>query len=202
MGNKSSPTPEAKLKQCALSIIVPTPDGGYLQELFDSFRSQLEKQDEVIIVGDTHSRPLEDVREQVLAEGFRWLEYDAGLHAWGHPQINYGITQAKGDYLVFIDDDDTFAHDAFQNIRKAVQEAPGRPHMFRFVSGRCGTLWKEQTIQQACVGGHEFVVPNRPELLGEWSDRYEGDYDFIVSTLEKWPKDSLVWREEIISYAR
>ena len=137
----------------------------------------------------------------VESEGFRWLELDAGRHAWGDPQVNYGISQAKGDYLVFIDDDDIFPGDALANIRRAIRGEP-RPLMFKFCSKRYGTLWQEKELRIGFIGGHEFVVPNQPEKLGEWSDSYEGDFDFIVSTLEKWPEDSLVWRPEIIALAR
>ena len=187
----------------SLSIVVPTPDGGFLPALFDSVRPQLHEDDEMIVVGDIHSAPLNEVRELVEAEGFRWLELDAGRHAWGHPQINYGIQQAKGDYLVFIDDDDVFAEDAFENIRSAVGELEQPlPHLFRFHSPRNGTLWQQKVIGLGAIGGHEFVVPNIPEQLGEWTDRYEGDFDFIVSTLAKWPADSVIWREELIALAR
>lgn len=187
----------------SLSVIVPTPDGGFLGQLFDSIRPQLREADEVIVVGDTHSDPLTEVAEFVRGEGHRWLELDAGRHAWGHPQVNYGMSQARGDYLVFIDDDDRFAGDAFANIRRAARSLPEpAPMMFRFVSARYGTLWQEKVVQVGRVGGHEFVVPNIPERLGQWSDSYEGDFDFIVSTLAKWPEYSLVWREQIISIAR
>lgn len=188
-------------KYATLSVIVPTPDGGYLKDLFRSIRPQLRDGDEVIVVGDTHSSALPHVRERVEGEGFRWLELDAGEHAWGHPQVNYGIREATADYLVFIDDDDEFTGDAFTNIRRAVRGVSA-PHMFRFQSARYGTLWQEKVVAQGRVGGHEFVVPNIPERLGEWTERYEGDYDFIVSTLAKWPADSLVWRPEIIARAR
>ena len=186
-----------------LSIIVPTPDGGFLPALFDSVRPQLHKGDEMIVVGDTHSDPLREVREQVLSEGHRWMELDAGKHAWGHPQINAGMRNARGDYLVFIDDDDVFAPDALESIRRAVNGLePPKPHLFRFHSDRNGTLWREKVIGVGAIGGHQFVVPNIPERLGEWSDRYEGDFDFIVSTLAKWPADSVIWREELIAHAR
>ncbi len=186
-----------------LSVIVPTPDGGFLPALFASVRPQIREGDEVVVVGDTHSAPLADVREMVEAEGHRWLELDAGRHAWGHPQINYGMEHARGDYLVFIDDDDVFAGDAFTNIRRAIRRLhEPRPLMFRFRSMRHGTLWRQKVVAHAGVGGHEFVVPNIPDRLGEWSDAYEGDFHFMRDTLAKWPPDSLVWREEIIAIAR
>ena len=187
----------------SLSLIVPTADGEGLSALFDSLRPQLSERDEVLIVGDTHSNSLHEVETLVCAEGFHWLTQDVGYHAWGHPQINHGISQAQGEYLVFNDDDDLFTENALAIIREVASSLPSPlPMMFRFHSGRNGTLWQNQAVVCGQIGGHEFVCPNDPARLGKWSDRYEGDFDFIESTLALWPKDSLVWRPEIIAHAR
>jgi hypothetical protein len=52
------------------------------------------------------------------------------------------------------------------------------------------------------VGGHCMVVPNVPEKLGQWTDRYEGDFDFIEDTLKRWEPLEPVWRQEVIVHAR
>jgi hypothetical protein len=43
-----------------------------------------------------------------------------------------------------------------------------------------------------------FITPNKPELLGKWSGKYAADYDFITSTLEKYPEGALMWRAELV----
>jgi len=49
-----------------------------------------------------------------------------------------------------------------------------------------------------------MVVPNDKARLGSWGERYEGDIDFLTTTLEKWPgKDlSVVWREDVLADVR
>lgn len=185
-----------------LSIIVPTADGGGLDVLFASLNGQLQDDDEVLIVGDTHDGPLFYVVEQVRAAGFTYLEHDAGHHCWGHCQINYGITQARGDYLIFIDDDDCFPAGALDAVRRAIATQPGpRPLMFRFWSERHGReLPPGHYVQESAIGGHAMVVPNIPDKLGRWGERYAGDYDWIVSTLAHWPQGP-AWFDDVIACA-
>lgn len=191
-----------------LSIIIPTPDGGNLPALHASLAGKLYPGDEVIVVGDTFSEHpnLPAVATAVQNAGWRWLEHNAGYMGWGHPQINYGITQAKGDYLVFQDDDDVFAPDAMVNIHRAIRHVePPRPHLFRFKAARFGgqTFWiKKGLVAQGAIGGHCLVTPNIPEKTGKWTDRYEGDFDFIEETLRLWEPLEPIWRQEVISFAR
>lgn len=189
------------------SIIVPTPDGGSLENLEESLRTQLRDGDEVLVVGDTHESELGQVREWVeLQPHWRWLEHDAGRHAWGHPQINFGMQHAEGDYILFQDDDDVYYPDALLNIRRAVKHLdPPRPLLFRFRAQRAGGMvfWTNRgLVAQARIGGHCMVVPNCKEKLGSWTDRYEGDFDFIVETLRLWEPLEPVWRDEVIVLAR
>lgn len=190
----------------SLSVIVPTPDGGSLPNLFASLQGQLRDGDEVIVVGDTHhGHDLTLVKNYVEACGFTWLEHDAGYMGWGHPQINFGMTQAKGDYLVFQDDDDVFAPDALLHIRRAARNAkPPRPLIFKFRIARSGGLVLPigRELGMGKIGGHCLVVPNVPEKLGKWTDRYEGDWDFIEETLRLWEPLEPVWRPEVITNAR
>lgn len=185
-----------------LSIIVPTADGEGLDTLFASLDGQLLPCDEVLIVGDTHDGPLFHVIEQVRAADFTYIEHDAGHHCWGHCQVNYGIGYATGDYLIFIDDDDCFPAGALDSVRRAIaaQSSP-RPLMFRFWSERHGrTLPPDHYVQESAIGGHAMVVPNIPDKLGRWGERYAGDYDWIVSTLAHWP-DGPAWFDDVIACA-
>lgn len=187
----------------SLSIIVPTPDGDGLDNLFASLDGQLFDRDEVIIVGDVHDGPLPDVARRVTERGHRWIELDAGHHCWGHCQINHGIAQATGEYLVFIDDDDVFARGALAAIRRAIGEQPQpRPLMFKFFAARLGrTLPETHAVVESAIGGHCLVAPNAPGRLGQWSCRYGGDFDWIVSTLACWPEGP-AWYDDVIALAR
>lgn len=185
-----------------LSIIVPTADGEGLDTLFESVSDQLADGDEVLVVGDTHDGPLFHVIEQVRARGFNYVEHDAGHHCWGHCQINYGMTWANGDYLVFIDDDDCFPDGALQAIRDAAYTLrEPRPMIFRFYSRRHGrVLPPTHEVRESAIGGHALVAPNIPDRLGQWGERYAGDFDFIVSTLALWPEGP-AWFDDVIACA-
>lgn len=185
-----------------LSIIVPTHDGDGLETLLASVREQLSPRDELIIVGDTHDGPLDAVEAFAEMAGALYLSHDAGHHCWGHCQINEGMRYATGDYFVFIDDDDCFPDGALDAIRAAAAEQPApRPLMFKFWSRRHGVyLPPRHEVRESAIGGHSIVVPNIPERLGRWGERYAGDYDFIVETLALWP-DGPAWYDDVIACA-
>lgn len=193
-----------------LSILIPTHDGDGLDRCLASLLPQLAAGDEVIVCWDTHDgRVADDARliwcsasPHYTHDQLYIIEHDARHHCYGHCQLNEGITWATGDYLVFQDDDDVFADGALAAIRAAIDEAPGQPLMFRFVTHYRLVLWAEPRVAEGWVGGHGFVPPNQSDKLGLWTCRYEGDYDFITSTLAHYPEDSLVWREDVISVAR
>lgn len=192
------------MSSCRLSIIVPTADGDGLDTLFASLDGQLLRSDEVLIVGDTHDGPLFHIAERIQQQRamYYYLEHDAGHHCWGHCQINYGITQAHGNYLLFIDDDDCFPDGALQAIRDAIYTLhEPRPLMFKFYSRRHGmALPVRHEVRESAIGGHAMVATNIPEKLGTWECRYAGDYDFIVSTLKHWP-DGPAWFDDVIACA-
>lgn len=185
-----------------LSIIVPTADGEGLDVLFESMADQLRPGDEVLVVGDIADGYLDDVEAFVEAHNHRYIEHNAAHHCWGHCQINEGMRRAHGDYLVFIDDDDCFPDGALDAIRRAADEQPSpRPLMFQFYSRRHGrTLPPRHEIRESAIGGHAIVVPNIPDRLGQWGERYAGDFDFIVSTLALWPEGP-AWYDDVIACA-
>jgi hypothetical protein len=63
-------------------------------------------------------------------------------------------------------------------------------------SGR--TILPRWPLQVGYVSTQMMVVPNVPSLLGRWSERYEGDYDFAASTLEL-RGDSPVLHDDVIA---
>ena len=51
----------------------------------------------------------------------------------------------------------------------------------RYCDGR--TLTPTLPIRVGTVGTPMICVPNHLEKLGTWSERYEGDHDFLASTM-------------------
>lgn len=188
----------------SISIVIPTNDRPTLARTLDSVESQLEADDEVIVVGDTHDGPLHSMEDIVLSRGPRvvYHELDAGHHCFGHCQINYGIRQARGAWLSFMDNDDIYTPDALAAIRRDTARHHG-PILFRFITPWRELLWRDYTFAEGRVGGHCIVVPNTREKLGRWSCRYQGDWDFIAETVRRWGGVERVWwADQIIAITR
>jgi hypothetical protein len=137
---------------------------------------------------------------------WRYVDGQQEEHSWGHREVNVGIREARGDYLVFQDDDDVFAPGAMPDIHRAIRRLdPPRPLLFRVRAGRFGNalFWRQKgVVAEGAIGGHCIVTPNDPARTGRWTDRYEGDYDFIVETLRLWEPLEPIWKEQVISHAR
>lgn len=203
----------------SISAIIPTcaADIDRLSLLRRSILSalhQLCEGDEILVAADTTDSPLDDVRElcgrlgQEAPEGacVRFVPHTPGHHDYGHAQINHAMSKARGEYITFNDDDDVFAAGAFGAIRDTAAQLPRpTPMLFRFRSYHGPTYWLAPgLLGQGLIGGHCIVTPNLPSLLGQWSERYEGDWDFIESTLRLWAAVGVgpVWVDRLIAIAR
>ncbi len=197
-----------------VSVIIPTQGRPTIARTLASIRSQIQKDEavEIVIVQDRYEpdRPgrnydsFIDLRVQQLAEEFRArvVQHDAGHNCWGHCQINHGISQATGDYVSFMDDDDIFAPGAFDAIGRGIALCPRSPLLFQFHTHWGEVLWDRPVAQQGRIGGHCLVTPRNERYLGKWSCRYEGDYDFIESTLKLYPPSAVAWIPRLIAIAR
>lgn len=156
---------------------------------------QLEESDECLVLGDGPQLVAEQIVTAVASSHVRYIEHPP-VKNWGNPQRNTAISAAKGDLLVFIDDDDRPLPDGMATIRRASERHPGRPLMFRMHhQGRL--LPETRTLTLGNVSGQMFVAPNVSGRLGKWSDRYAADFDFIESTMKHYRFDDLVWCDEI-----
>lgn len=185
-----------------------------LRRSIESALCQCRDGDEVVVCGDTTSDPLEAVREvcgrlgQEAPPGVavRFMSHTPGYHDFGHSQINHAMTKAHGEYLCFQDDDDCFCAGAFDAMREAIAALPHpAPLLFRFATHFGLVVWTQRgVVAERHIGGHCAVVPNLPSLLGEWGQRYEGDYDFIRSTVDLWAAVGVepVFVDRLIGVAR
>lgn len=185
-----------------VSVIIPTRWRDTLRRTLRSIRSQAGPGDvEIVLVEDAHGQELPAVRAAAEEFGCVYAAHDAGHHCFGHCQINRGMRLATGQWLSFMDDDDIYEAGAFAAIAAEAQQLPEPlPMMFQLLSYQHVVLWREPVVKQGRVGGHCLVVPNMPERLGQWACRYEGDYDFIESTLALWP--DVKWVPTLIAVAR
>ncbi len=188
-----------------LTVIIPTQGRATLPRMLASMlpENQGGYQAEVIVVADTHSPLLMDVAACAREYGAAYLEYDAGRHDWGYPQLTYGYERAAGDFILNAGDDDIYVRGAFPMIREAIWESSPGPLLFRsemHPSPNRGCqmptiLWaQEGRIERSWVTGQNLCTPNDPARFGTWYD----DYTHLSQTLRLWD-GQVTWRMEIIA---
>jgi glycosyltransferase involved in cell wall biosynthesis len=197
-----------------LSVIVPTIGRPSLERAVNSLLRQGEWLPyEVVLVGDVHDGTFCDDLDRAadLAARYptlvRYVEHDGGLHAWGHPQRNFGATVARGHYLAFLGDDDIYLRGAFPTITRAIfaHEDDPRVFLFRWIAPWKTILWHTAGfLAQDHIDAECIVCPNVPDRLGVWNPaRYQGDFDFIRETVEKWGGlEKVIWQPEVIAQAK
>lgn len=188
----------------ALSIIIPTIGRRTLRRTLRTIEEQETFDDdvEVLVVGDG-PRPAARAQFEREAAGHpSWVYLEHGPRpGWGHAQRMAGLAQARGRYVMFINDDDGYAPGALAAIRRAMDEHPGRVVIFKM--DRIGILyWRRPVLRQGDVSVQMYLVPNIRGKLGTMTDpiRYESDFDFIAQTVDLQGTEP-VWREEIIVIA-
>lgn len=126
------------------------------------------------------------------------VEFDLPIsNGWGNLQRNKGIARATTDYLAFIDDDDYYVKGHRQIMENAILENPGKPNLFRIRYPNGMTLWEEKEVIPGNISTQMILIPNQKEMLSEfWKKRNMGDFIFVDKW--KWPKEDIIWREEII----
>lgn len=168
-----------------LSIVLPTIGRPSLRKTLDSIYPQLEYQkDEVIFVGDQEALESDVVQ---WAWKKRWDRQTFVKHPrgnnWGQTERNFGMRFANGTHVMFMSDDDWYLEGAFARIRATATAHPNKVLIFKMWWNGL-VLPRFPSIVQANIDASMFVVPNDPNKLGVWGNRYEGDYDFITSTLD------------------
>lgn len=163
------------MKPVTFSIVVATKGRDSLAATLASVAPQLEAGDEVLVVRSEHP--------------------------WGHQARNEAIPRCAGTHLLFIDDDDRHMKGALELVREHVGQAPGKVHIFAMAYSNGSVVAPVWPLRVGTVGTPMFCVPNKPGRLGVWSERHEGDFDFIASTMEL-RKDKAVLHEDVIALIR
>lgn len=191
----------------SLTFLIPThSENRPLARALNSVVHQLGERDSVLVIGDTFEGELPRVERLVTNYGgkVRYLPFNAGRHTWGHDQLNYGISQAQGDYIHCSDDDDAWTPTAVAAMRRMIHEAPDVPHLMRFRSYFGLFFWDERgVIRRDHIGGHCLLMPNIPGKTGLWAPEYSGDFDYVRSTIDLHGGDeSVVWDDDLVVVAR
>ena len=170
-----------------ISFIVPTLGRASLAATLRSI--ELQPGDEVLVVGA--------VDQSMFAAPYCGIPCASGQD-WGATERTRGMREATGDYLAFLDDDDTYAPGHRALMASAIARTPGRPVLFRMTYPNSYVLWREPSLVCGNVSTQMILIPNDQTKLGAWTGRREGDYDFLSSM--QWPASDIVWRPEIVAH--
>ncbi|MFJ3881989.1 CDP-glycerol glycerophosphotransferase family protein [Streptomyces sp. NPDC090077] len=166
------------------SVIVPAYKvQAYLQESLDSVLSQSYPDLELIAVDDASPDACGSIIDEYAARDPRvtavHLAHNLGLG----PARNAGLARATGDYLVFLDGDDTLTPGALQAITDRLK-ATGSPDVLVYDYAR--TFWTGETVRNRLAhrlseeGPASFRLADRPALLGMlmvvWNKAYRREY--------------------------
>ncbi|MBT2453083.1 bifunctional glycosyltransferase family 2 protein/CDP-glycerol:glycerophosphate glycerophosphotransferase [Streptomyces sp. ISL-43] len=166
------------------SVIVPAYKvQAYLQESLDSVLTQSYPDLELIVVDDASPDACGSIIDDYASRDPRvtavHLAHNLGLG----PARNAGLARATGDYLVFLDGDDTIAPGALQAITDRLK-ATGSPDILVYDYAR--TFWTGELVRNSLSrhlseeGPASFRLADRPSLLGMlmvvWNKAYRREY--------------------------
>lgn len=190
----------------SFSIIVPTIMRDSLVATLHSIRhAGAGPDDEVLVIVDAAHRDgyapagFNDAVAGLVADGVsvRILQPDEARGGWGGPARNYGVDCARGSHLLFIDDDDMYRPGAIVATRAMVADCPETMHVWRMVARGGRVLWSKPVLRVGNIGTPMFTVPRR--AAGVWTGRYEGDFDFALSSVNRPGGPLLVaWHEAVL----
>jgi glycosyltransferase involved in cell wall biosynthesis len=107
----------------SISVIIPTHNRpGLLRRAITSSINQSLLPKEVLVIDD-----LEDIATKRIVEEFHldFVRYIANVNGNGPSSSrNLGISEASGDYVAFLDDDDEFRLDKLNIISKVIEDKP------------------------------------------------------------------------------
>ena len=99
-----------------ISIITPTYNrADLLPRVFDSLQKQTSKDFEWLIIDDGSSDNTDEVVNTFTTTDFN-IYYYKKENGGKHTALNYGISRAKGDYILIVDTDDYLTENAIEFI--------------------------------------------------------------------------------------
>ncbi|MER6343338.1 bifunctional glycosyltransferase/CDP-glycerol:glycerophosphate glycerophosphotransferase [Streptomyces sp. NPDC001595] len=166
------------------SVIVPAYQvQAYLHECLESVLSQSYPDLELIAVDDCSPDACGEIIDEFAARDARVRAVHLPRNGGLGPARNAGMEQATGDYLIFLDSDDTLTPDALRAIADRLKET-GEPDVLVYDYAR--TFWTGEAVrnkaagQLAEQGPAPFRLEDRPGLLKllmvAWNKAYRREF--------------------------
>ena len=179
-----------------ISVIIPAHNAAaYMRTGLDSIRGQSYRDYELIVVCDA----CEDNTEEIAREYTdRVTAVQYGLDGLTR---NTGIDMARGEYILFMDDDDWWADPrVFEKLAAAAEEKPGADvYMFGFYWQGIGNVLQTPYKWYIAVWNkmwrRDFIGETRFPARPYWSD-----VDFNREAMGKLRRDRTVFIPEVLYY--
>ncbi len=159
------------------SIIVPVYNvEDYLRNCLDSILNQSYEDYEVIVVNDGTKDNSQDIIDEYVKKDNRVKGYkkkNGGLS----DARNFGVGKAKGDYLLFLDSDDSINNLLLEELNKEIEK--NHPEMIRFQVVKVGKDKEEDksALFENKTGPEAFrLLANNDYFVTAWSCVYERDF--------------------------
>jgi len=120
-------------------------------------------------------------------------------------QINHGLTLATGQHISVNDDDDIWTDNARDLMRRGTEVWPDAVLLYQYRSyyGRQVYWHTPGLLLRDHIGGHSVVAPNVQDKLGRFACAYNGDFDYVESTVNNFGGPSkAIWISDLIAIAR
>lgn len=139
-----------------VSIIIPVYNGAnYLGEAIDSALGQAYSNIEVIVVNDGSS---DDGKTDAIANSYgSRIRYFSKLNGGVSSALNYGISQAYGEWICWLSHDDYFANNRVEEDLKFLDGHPGA----RVIFCRSNYLYPDGTIKETQYSASEISYPGQ-----------------------------------------
>ncbi|MFI1221769.1 MULTISPECIES: CDP-glycerol glycerophosphotransferase family protein [unclassified Streptomyces] len=151
------------------SVIVPAfRVQAYLHACLDSVLTQSFKDYEIIVVDDCSPDACGPIADEYARRDPRVTALHLPRNIGLGPARNAGMGRAVGDYLIFLDGDDTLLPDALQTIADRIGTT-GEPDVLMYDYAR--TYWTGRSVRNVLAvhldesGPARFRLTDRPELL-------------------------------------
>jgi glycosyltransferase involved in cell wall biosynthesis len=160
---------------------------------------QLSSDDEFIVVADG---PIDEARALCKELPIRFMETPEHIGDYGCTPCDYAIERAKGDYVLFIGDDDLPTAEAVSIIKKGLTNRPDLPHLFATYHTNRVLL---DSLECGHVTGQQIVVPRDMSKMPKMADvefMYwrVSDWVFINKVVQAWR--GIVYHPDIICYMK
>jgi len=207
-----------------ISVILPTVGRATLGRTLDSIVPQMCQGDEIIAVCDgSHAKDRVELEKLRIESGKSRFNGDIAVYEYqtppqtpkpwvGQPQRRYALDNrlASGDLIMWMGDDDVMRPGSLSAVRECAEEYPERVILCKFKAWWPGrpVLWSNEMpvddrFREGWLSDHSIISPNIPEKLGQFGLHYQGDFQFLSETVERFGGiEKVVWLDYVCAVMR